>query len=165
MMHKRNIVPVLYCAVFPLLIGFFLLVLPELFALVNQEAPIIARVIRGLLAIWLIWAYVTIGTQFIADPESSSIKYVKALKRVNYMLDEKNESRVARSIFPAYFVLSKILLCVGISVALLGAISTFIELPPPAQVGIATVNFVLLILPHLALYRYLLRATYGNESP
>lgn len=164
MMFKRNIIPVLYCAVFPLLIVFFLLVLPELFSLVNQEAPIIARVIRVLLSIWLIWAYVTTGTQFIADSESSSIKYVKTLKRVNYMLNEKNEPRVARSFFPAYFVLSKLLLCAFVSMVLLGAISTFIELPLPAKVGITAINFVLLILPHLALYKYLLRAVYGNES-
>ncbi len=164
MMFKKNIIPVLYCAVFPLLIGFFLLVLPELYSLVNQEAPIVARVIRVLITIWLIWAYVTTGTQFIPDPESSSIAYVKALKRVNYMLNEKNEPRVSRSFFPAYFVFSKIFLCVGVNIALLGAISTFIQLPLPAKAGIATVNFVFLILPHLALYKYLLRATYGNES-
>ena len=164
MMFKRNIIPVLYCAIFPLLIGFFLLVVPELFAVVNQEAPIIARVIRILMTIWLIWVYVTTGTQFIPDPESSSIRHVKALKRVNYMLNEKNEPRVARSFFPAYFVLSKLFLCAFVSIALLGAISTFIELPLPAKVGLSAVNFVLLILPHLALYKYLLRATYGNES-
>ena len=164
MRFKANIIPVLYCAVFPLLIGFFLLVIPELFSLVNQEAPIITRVIRVLLTIWLIWAYVTTGTQFIPDPESSSITYVKTLKRVNYMLNEKNEPRVARPFFPAYFVLSKLLFCAFVSLALLGAISTFIELPLPAKVGIAAVNFVLIILPHLAFYKHLLRAVYGNES-
>jgi len=164
MMFKRNVIPVLYCAVFPLLIGFFLLVLPELYGLVNQEAPIIARVIRVLMTIWLIVVYVTTGNQFIPDPESSSIRYVKALKRENYLLNEKNEPRVARSFFPAYFVLSKLLLCAFVSIVLQGAISTFIEVPLPTKVGIATVNFVVLILPHLALYEYLLRAVYGNES-
>lgn len=164
MMYKRNIIPVLYCAVFPLLISFFLLVLPELYALVDQEAPIIARVIRVLMTTWLILVYVTTGTPFIPDPEASSIRYVKALKRENYLLNEKNEPRVARSFFPVYFVFSKILLCAFVSIALLGAISTFIELPLPIKAGIAAVNFVVLIFPQLALYEYLWRAVYGNES-
>ena len=163
-MFKRNVIPVLYCAIFPLLIGFFLLVLPELFSTVNQDTPIIARVIRVLLTIWLIWAYVTTGTQFTLESGSSPIKYVKTLKRVNYMLNEKNEPRVDRSFFPAYYFLSRLLICAFVSIVLLVAISTFIELPLQAKVGIAAVNFVLLILPQLALYKYLLIAVYSNES-
>jgi len=163
-MFKRNVIPVLYCAIFPLLIGFFLLVLPELFSTVNQDTPIIARVIRVLLTIWLIWAYVTTGTQFTLESGSSPIKYVKTLKRVNYMLNEKNEPRVDRSFFPAYYFLSRLLICAFVSIVLLVAISTFIELPLQAKVGIAAVNFVLLILPQLALYKYLLIVVYSNES-
>jgi len=163
-MFKRNVIPVLYCAIFPLLIGFFLLVLPELFSTVNQDTPIIARVIRVLLTIWLIWAYVTTGTQFTLESGSSPIKYVKTLKRVNYMLNEKNEPRVDRSFFSAYYFLSRLLICAFVSIVLLVAISTFIELPLQAKVGIAAVNFVLLILPQLALYKYLLIAVYSNES-
>lgn len=163
-MFKRNIIPLMYCVLFPLLIGVVLLVLPELYSSVNPEAPIFVRVIRAFMTIWLMLVYIFTGIPFIPNLESSPITFLSTWRRHYNLRDEKNEPRVDRSFFPAYYFLSKLFICVFASLVFLGALSTFTELTLPAKAMIAAVNFFVLFLPHGALYNQVVSAVYGNES-
>jgi hypothetical protein len=108
--------------------------------------------------------YVFSGIPFISSRETSSVTFLTNWRKDFYLLNEKNEPRVARSLFPAYFCLSRVFICALVSIIFVGAISTFTELTMSAKMSVAAINFVLLFIPNVALYNQILTAVYGNDS-
>jgi hypothetical protein len=163
-MVKKNLIPVLYCVVFPFVIGYVLLILPWFYSLVDQETTVFSRVVRVLITIWLMLVYASCGIPFISSQESSSVRFLTNWRKDFYLLNEKNEPRMARSLFPAYFFLSRVFICVLVGIIFLAAISTFTELTMSEKMSIAAINFILLFIPNVALYNQVLTAVYGSEQ-
>lgn len=146
-MFKRNLVPVLYCGFFLLLIGIALFALPEFSSLVIDRVTPLVRLTRALMALWLIFAYVLTGIPFIPNIESSPIPLFKTWRKYYRFRDENQQPRFDRSIFPMVYFLTTLVSCVFASLVLVIAVSTFAKLSISLIMFIAFVNFVLLFLP------------------
>jgi hypothetical protein len=162
-MFKRNTIPLLYCAFFPVLIGIALFVVPEFSSLVHLESSLLGRVTRALITFWLMWAYANIGISFIPNLESSSIALFNTWGKYYNFLDNNHDPRVDRSIFPLYYFLPAIVVCAFASFLLLLAISTFMVVTFPFTILIASVNFLLLLVPRVALYNKVVNVVYVDE--
>jgi len=162
-MFKRNLVPVLYCGFFPLLIGFVLLALPEFSSLVIIKADPFARLIRALMTLWLIFGYVVTGISFIPNLEASPIALFNTWGKYYRFRDENQQPRFDRSLFPMFYFSPTLVSCVFTSLVLWIAISTFARPSPSLSLIIALVNFALLFVPHVVLYNQAVRVLYGDE--
>src|SRR5919108_2878260 len=118
-MFKRTVIPFLYCAFFPVLIGIALFVVPEFSSLVHDESSLLGRVMRVLITIWLMWAYANIGISFIPNLESSSIALFNTWGKYYNFRDNNHDPRVDRSIFPLYYFLPAVVVCALASFLLL----------------------------------------------
>ena len=162
-MFRQRIVPFLYCIIFPLLLGIILIVVPEFSSIPGNSEPLV-RVIRVWITICLVLAYVFTGISFIPHLESSPIALFSTWGRFYNLRDEYGEPRVDRSIFPIYFSFATLISCAFASLIVFWAISIFVRPSASLTIAIATVNFLLLLLPNIVLYKKMLKVLYGDET-
>ncbi|MFT3895020.1 MAG: hypothetical protein QM730_25625 [Anaerolineales bacterium] len=160
MMYKQNVVAILYCGLFPLLIGFTLLALPEFFSLGTEP---FSRLIRALMTLWLMFGYVSTGISFIPNLESSSIALFNTWRKYYNFRDENHQPRFEHNLFPVYYFVPALVSCAFTSLVLWIAISTFAEPLFSLTIIITVTNFLLLFVPRVVLYRQALEILYGDE--
>ena len=140
-----------------------LLIFPELSLIVVQNTTPFARFVRTLMALWIIFGYVSTGISFIPNLGSSPIGILNMWGKYYNLLDERQQPIYDRSIFPFVYFFSTFFVSLFTSIVLLMAISSFAELPTLIAIGIALVNFMLFFLPHSILCKKALQVIYSNE--
>ena len=163
-MIRRNAIPFLYCVFFPLLIIVVLIVIPEFSFLVRDQSTSFARVVRALIAIWLMLVYIATGISLIPNLEDSSISIFRSWnpQYFNRFRNKNNEPIVTRGIFPMYFFIPDFITCVFAGFIFLLAISTFLELSILGKISIVTINVLLLFPPEFARYNKIVSALYDD---
>lgn len=164
-MLKRNIIPFLYCICFPLFIIVILFVIPEFSSLARDNSTPLARLVRLLITVWLMFSYISTGISIIPNLESSPITIFNTwnIGYYNRFRNQNNDPRTDRSLFPIYYFSLALIACAFDSLLFLLASSTFIELSLLARTIIATINFLLLFLPQIVVYNRTVNALYGDE--
>jgi len=163
-MFKRNIVTFLYCIIFPLLIGIILIAIPE-FSSIPGNSELLLRIVRVWVTICLMLAYVSTGLSFMPHLESSPIALSFSTQGRFYTLrDGYGQSRVDRNIFPLYFSSAVLISCTFASLVIFWAILIFVRLSASLSITIAIVNFLMLLLPNIFLYKQILKVLYVDES-
>ena len=132
-------------------------------SLVVDRATPLASLARALIVFWLILHYVPIGISFIPNLESFQLVLFNTWGKYKRFRDENQQPRFDRSLFPVIYFFLILVSCAFASLVLLLAVSTFARPSPSLTMVIATVNFVLLFLPHAVLYNQVVRNVYGDE--